>query len=95
LTLLKHRLLISLGLLSGAIIAYQIILMQILSIVQWHHFAYMIISVALLAFAAAGTLLTFIKSWALKSFNKVITLLMLTCGLLMTIAIPLSQFEGI
>jgi len=87
--------LISLGLLSGAIIAYQIILMHILSIVQWHHFAYMIISVALLAFAASGTLLTFIRSWALRNFKKVTILLMLACGLLMTIATPLSQLEGI
>ncbi len=39
-------------------IAYQIALMRIFSITHWHHFAYMIISIAMLGFGAGGTLLT-------------------------------------
>ncbi len=81
--------------LSGALIAYQIILMQILSVVQWYHFAYMIISVALLGFATSGTLLTFIRSWALRHFNELIPLLMITAGLLMGIVVFVSQYSGI
>ena len=84
-----------LAVLSGAVIAYQIILMQILSIVQWYHFAYMIISVALLGFATSGTLLTFIRSWAVRHFNDLIPLLMITSGLLMGIVVFGSQYSGI
>lgn len=44
-------------LLSAVGIAYQVALMRILSIAQWHHFAYMIISIAMLGFGASGTAL--------------------------------------
>ncbi len=42
-------------LLSAAGLGYEVALTRILSIAEWHHFAYMIISVALLGFAASGT----------------------------------------
>jgi len=41
-------------LVSAAAIAYEILLMRMLSIVQWHNFAYMIISLALLGYGASG-----------------------------------------
>jgi hypothetical protein len=37
-----RRLLIATLLVSAAAIGYEILLMRVLSIVQWHHFAYMI-----------------------------------------------------
>ncbi len=56
-----HRQL-ALILLSAALIALQLILMQILSITQWYHFAYLVISTALLGFGASGTLLALTRS---------------------------------
>lgn len=44
-------------LLSGAILAYEVVLMRMFSIAQWHHFASMILSIALLGFGLSGTLL--------------------------------------
>ncbi|MEE8538719.1 MAG: hypothetical protein V3S54_02800, partial [Woeseiaceae bacterium] len=44
-------------LISSAAIGYEILLMRLLSIVQWHHFAYMIISLALLGYGASGTVI--------------------------------------
>ncbi|GMU92808.1 MAG: hypothetical protein AMXMBFR4_18660 [Candidatus Hydrogenedentota bacterium] len=41
-------------LVSGVGIAYQVVLMRVLTIGQWHHFAYMIISLAMLGFGASG-----------------------------------------
>jgi hypothetical protein len=41
--------------LSATGLGYEVALTRILSIAEWHHFAYMIISVALLGFAASGT----------------------------------------
>jgi spermidine synthase len=52
---------ISLFIASAAGIAYQVALMRIFSIAHWHHFAYMIISIAMLGFGAAGVLLTFAR----------------------------------
>lgn len=48
--------LLAIALLSAAALGYEILLMRLFSIIQWHHFAYMMISVALLGYGAAGTL---------------------------------------
>ena len=45
------------ALISAAALAYEILLMRLFSIILWHHFAYMIISLALLGYAASGALL--------------------------------------
>ncbi len=42
---------------SASVLAYEILIMRLLSIAQWHHFAYMAISMALLGFGAAGSML--------------------------------------
>lgn len=49
---------IAVTLVSASGIAYQIILIRIFSVAQWHHFAYMVISIAMLGFGASGALLT-------------------------------------
>ena len=50
-----RRQLFAIFLVSVAALGYEILLMRALSIVQWHHFAYMIISLALLGYGASGT----------------------------------------
>ncbi len=45
---------LAIALLSAAALGYEILLMRLFSIIQWHHFAYMMISVALLGYGAAG-----------------------------------------
>ena len=54
--------------LSAVAIAYEILLIRVFSIIQWHHFAYMVISLALLGYAASGTFLTLIRSWLRPRF---------------------------
>ena len=56
-----RRLLLATLLVSAAAIGYEILLMRVLSIVQWHHFAYMIISLALLGYGASGTAIALLK----------------------------------
>ena len=51
------RIRVSVGLVSLAVIALELALMRVLAVRYWHHFAYMIISVALLGFGASGTAL--------------------------------------
>lgn len=54
---------LSILVLSGVGIAYEIALMRLFSVAQWHHFAYMMISIALLGFGASGTLLSLCRRW--------------------------------
>jgi len=84
-------LLISIALLSAAIIAFQLVLIQILSITQWYHFAYMVISVALLGFGAAGTFLSLCRKWLLKHIENVVPALMLLSGVCMATVTGISQ----
>jgi spermidine synthase len=46
---------------SAVGIAYQVVLMRVFTIGQWHHFAYMIISIAMLGFGMSGTVIALAK----------------------------------
>ncbi len=85
------RLHVAVGLLSVALIAFELGLMQVLSTVQWHHFAYMVISVALLGFGAAGTLLALAREALMRRFEGLLPLLMTASGAAMLGAVALSQ----
>ncbi len=88
---MQNRLLISVGFLSVAIIAFQLVLMQILSITQWYHFAYMVISVAMLGFGFSGSVLAVARRWFLDRADTLLPLLMILSGLSMAIVIPFTQ----
>lgn len=92
---IRGRLLLSLGMLSAAIIAFQLALMQVLSIVQWHHFAYMVISMALLGFGAGGTILSLFRQQLLKRIHWLLPVLMISCGITMSLVIYVSQLAFI
>jgi len=85
----------SISLLSAALIAFQLSLIQILSIVQWYHFAYMVISVALLGFGAAGTLLSISKKFFLEKAELILPGLMTISGLAMALSVSLAQADFI
>lgn len=68
-------------LISAAAIAYEILLMRMLSIVQWHHFAYMIVSLALLGYGASGTFIAIGKRVLEPRFETAFSI----CGLLFSI----------
>ncbi|MEK1891445.1 MAG: SAM-dependent methyltransferase, partial [Phyllobacterium sp.] len=53
--------LLPISLISAATLAYEVLLMRLFSIIQWHYFAYMIISIALLGFGASGTFVAFAR----------------------------------
>ena len=44
---------------SAAVLAYEVLLMALFSLIQWHHFAYLVVSIALLGFGVSGSLLVF------------------------------------
>ena len=59
----------SIFLISAIALCYEILLMRLFSIVQWHHFAYMIISLALLGYGASGTFLAIFRNSLFKQFS--------------------------
>jgi len=63
--------LFTIAVLSSAVLAYEILLMRLFSIIQWHHFAYMIISLALLGFGASGTFVSITGKSLFKRFSTV------------------------
>ncbi|MDQ1450344.1 MAG: hypothetical protein QOK38_210 [Acidobacteriaceae bacterium] len=63
--------LLALSLLSAAALGYEILLMRLFSIILWHHFAYMMISVALLGYGAAGAMVALAQRWLAPRFAAV------------------------
>jgi hypothetical protein len=60
---------LAIALISAAAIGYEILLTRLFAIVLWHHFAAMIISLALLGVGAAGTALAFTRGALLPRFE--------------------------
>ncbi len=63
------RLILPVGLISAAILAYEVLLIRLFAIVQWHLFAYMAISIALLGFGASGSFLFLARGWLRSRFT--------------------------
>ncbi len=74
-------LILAIALLSAAAIAYEILLTRLVAITLWHHFAYMIISLALLGYGTSGTLLVFARRLLLKRFGLSFAAFAATFGL--------------
>lgn len=85
----------AIGLISAAIIAFQLILMQILSYIQWYHFAYMIISMALLGFGAAGTFLTIFQKKLEKNYYTLFPLLLIVTAILIPVVVGIANSEAV
>ncbi|HET6765974.1 MAG TPA: hypothetical protein VFH08_01200, partial [Chitinophagaceae bacterium] len=87
----RNRLMVATAFLSVALIAYQVAIIQLLSYVQWYHYANMVISIALLGFGAAGTFLSLKRDWLLKHSNNLLPILMVFCSFTMAAAV---EFGG-
>jgi SAM-dependent methyltransferase len=61
----------ALALVSAGALCYEILLMRLFSIIQWHHFAYMSISLAMLGYGVSGTLLTLLRGRLLPRFREI------------------------
>jgi len=84
-------LLLSVSLISAAALGYEILLMRLFSIVQWHHFAYMMISLALLGYGASGTFLTLGRGFLLPRFGAAFVLNAALFGLSATMCFLAAQ----
>ncbi|HYR05583.1 MAG TPA: SAM-dependent methyltransferase [Gallionella sp.] len=82
---------IAIGLLSASVLAYEVLLTRLFSIMLWHHFAYMIISAAMLGYGASGTALTLLKKKIAPHFGAVYVMTAVALALLMPMAFILAQ----
>jgi SAM-dependent methyltransferase len=71
----------SIALVSATALGYEILLMRLFSIIQWHHFAYMIISLALLGYGVSGTFLALLRERLLARFHAAYLANLLLLGL--------------
>jgi spermidine synthase len=62
---------LALAVISAATLAYEVLLVRLFAIVQWHHFAFMAISIALLGFGASGTWLALGQRWVGSRFTPI------------------------
>lgn len=77
---------LSVAVVSAAVLAYEVLLVRLFSIVSWHHFAYMIISIALLGFGASGSVLTLMRPYLSRRFTATFA----TCAVLFSATAVLS-----
>ena len=78
-------------LVSASAIGYEILLMRLLSIVQWHHFAYMIISLALFGYAASGTAIALTRRYLEPRFAVAMSTTALAFAVAMLLAFYCAQ----
>lgn len=92
---MNKRLFPAIGLLSASVVAFQLVIMQMLSYAQWDHFAYMVISIALLGFGASGTFIALFRDWLLKRTRYLLPVMMLLTSLSMsTVVFFIRHFFG-
>lgn len=88
-----------LGLLSAATLAFEITLTRLFSVSQFYHFAFMIVSIALLGFGASGTALAIFPALGRKDPQKSLAILAVATGLsllgayLLTNRLPFDSFS--
>jgi spermidine synthase len=85
------RLLVAVALVSAAVLGFEISLMRLLLVASWHHFAFLVISVALLGFGASGTALVLGRAWALRRGQRLLFGLILGAAVAMPLAAAIAQ----
>lgn len=62
--------LLAVALTSATALAYEILLLRLFALAQWHHFAYMVISLALLGYGLSGMVIALTQRPLLKRFDR-------------------------
>jgi hypothetical protein len=83
---------VSLFLLSAATLIFEINLTRLFSVAQFYHFAFMVISIALLGFGASGTCLALIPALARRDSQRSLGVLSLAAGISMLAAYLLTNW---
>lgn len=84
-------LLLAIAATSSGSLAYEVLLMRLFSIIQWHHFAYLIISLALLGYGVSGVFLAFNRERLAGIYSVAITVNLLLFGIAAPICFLIAQ----
>ncbi len=85
--------------LSAATLTFEITLTRVFSVAQWYHFAFMIVSLALLGFGASGTLLALLPQLLKRDLTKLLATLCLVFSIsvvasyLISNHVPFDSFQ--
>ncbi len=89
-----HRLPAAVALISGAALGYELLLLRFFALMYWHHFAHLIISIALLGIGVSGTVLTLFQARMAARFHQVFSGSALLFALTLPAAITLGGRLG-
>ena len=76
---------------SAGVLAFEVSAMRMLLVAGYHHFAFMVISIALLGFGASGTALCLTRRWVLRRPGPVLLGLTAAAAISMPIVCILAQ----
>ncbi|MGJ0429785.1 SAM-dependent methyltransferase [Methylobacter sp.] len=83
--------LLAIAIISASALAYEVLLMRLFSIIQWHHFAYMIISLALLGYGVSGVFLALNRDALQRRFPAAVTANILLFSFSVPVCFALAQ----
>jgi len=83
--------LLAIAVLSAGVLASEVLLTRLFSIVQVHHFAYMVISIALLGYGASGTFLALFRDRLRAHFSEAFAFNATLFGLFMLAGFALAE----
>ena len=81
----------SVALISATALAYEVLLMRLFSVIQWHHFSYMIIGLALLGYGMSGSLVSIFQHWLLRRSRLIYQACLLLFGITSVASFMLAQ----
>lgn len=76
---------------AAGVLGYEVALMRILLVASWHHFAFLVISLALLGFGASGTLLALARDRLLVRAERTLDVLLLVTSVSMPVGAAVLQ----
>ncbi len=82
---------LALAMVSCSLLTFQVALLQIIATSQWHHFAAFVISIALLGFGVAGTLLALARDWMMARQDQLLPFLLCACAMTLAGALWLTR----
>ena len=83
--------LVVVALVSLAVLAFEVLLIRLLAITQWHHLAFMVISIALLGFGASGTFLALTQRVLVRRFHAALAINAAALGICVIASFALAQ----
>ncbi len=82
-------------LISASVLGFEISLMRVLLLASWHHFAFVVISIALLGFGASGTALTVLRPLVMRRPRTTLLVTVLATAVAMPVCAAASQLVAV